>query len=392
MSSTSAMAFGHSGSRRSLPRLDWPLLALVSLLLLLGLVMVTSASIATASQGGGEPFAFLQRQLVLVLAGCGLAALCFMIPIARLEQLALPMLLVATALLVLVLVPGIGATVNGSRRWLRLPGFNFQVSEAARMLALIYVASYCVRFEKELRSTLWGFARPMLGLAVLAGLLLCEPDFGAATVLTATGFALLFLAGAQLRWVLASVVLGGAAMALLVVTSGYRMRRFLAYLNPWADPLKDGFQLTQSLIAIGRGEWFGVGLGASVQKLFYLPEAHNDFIFAVLAEELGLVGVVVTLGLYMALVWRVLSLAMQANRAGLRFHAYVAAGFGIWLGVQAFANIGVNMGVLPTKGFTLPLMSYGRSSLIVTLVWLGIVLRVHHELLGSMRGSRERAA
>jgi cell division protein FtsW len=391
MSSASAMAFGHSGSRRSLARLDWPLLALVSLLVLLGLIMVTSASIATASQSGGEPFAFLQRQLVLVAAGTGLAALSFAIPIARLEKLALPMLLVATAMLVLVLMPGLGASVNGSRRWLRLPGINFQVSEAARMLTLIYIASYCVRFENELRSTLWGFARPMLGLGVLAGLLLCEPDFGAATVLTASGFALLFLAGAQLRWVLAAVVLGGASMTLAVVTSGYRMRRFLAYMNPWADPLKDGFQLTQSLIAIGRGEWFGVGLGASVQKLFYLPEAHNDFIFAVLAEELGLVGVVVTLALYILLVWRVLSLALQANRAGLKFHSYIAAGFGIWLGVQAFANIGVNMGVLPTKGFTLPLMSYGRSSMIVTLVWLGIVLRVHHELLGSMRGSRERA-
>jgi cell division protein FtsW len=392
MNSTSAMAFGHSGSRRSLPRLDWTLLALVSLILLLGLIMVTSASIATASQTGGEPFAFLQRQLVLVLAGVLLAGLSFSIPIAHLEKLALPMLLVAAALLVLVLVPGLGAEVNGSRRWLRLPGLNFQVSEAARMLTLIYVASYCVRFEKELREGFWGFARPMLGLCVLAGLLLCEPDFGAATVLAVTGFALLFLAGVRLRWVLATVVVGGAAMALLVVTSGYRMRRFLAYLNPWADPLKDGFQLTQSLIAIGRGEWFGVGLGASVQKLFYLPEAHNDFIFAVLAEELGLVGVVATLALYMALVWRVLSLALQTNRAGLKFHTYIAAGFGIWLGVQAFANIGVNMGVLPTKGFTLPLMSYGRSSMIVTLVWLGIVLRVHHELLGSLRGSRERAA
>jgi cell division protein FtsW len=390
MSNASAMAFGHSGSRRSLPRLDYQLLAVVSLLVLLGLIMVTSASIATSSQGG-EPFAFLQRQLVLVAAGCVLAALAFAIPIARLEQLALPMLLIAVALLAVVLIPGLGASVNGSRRWLRLPGINFQVSEAARMLALIYIAGYCVRREKELRSSFMGFAWPMCGLGVLAALLLFEPDFGAATVLMATGFALLFLAGAQLRWVLTAVVFGGAAMAVAVITSGYRMRRFLAYLNPWADPLKDGFQLTQSLIAIGRGEWFGVGLGASVQKLFYLPEAHNDFIFAVLAEELGLVGVVVTLALYMTLVWRVLSLALQANKAGLKFHCYVAAGFGIWLGVQAFANIGVNMGVLPTKGFTLPLMSYGRSSMIVTLVWLGIVLRVHHELVGSMRGSRERA-
>jgi cell division protein FtsW len=230
-------------------------------------------------------------------------------------------------------------------------------------------------------------------LAALAVLLLREPDFGAATVLTVTGFGLLILAGAQLRWVFAAMLLGALAMAGLVMTSGYRMRRLMAFLDPWADPLNGGFQLTQSLIAIGRGEWFGVGLGASVQKLFYLPEAHNDFLFAVLAEELGLVGVVLTLALFLALTWRVLSLAQRAHLAGMKFHSYLAAGFGLWIGVQAFANIGVNMGVLPTKGFTLPLMSYGRSSMIVTLAWLGLIMRVHHEVASSARGgSRERAA
>lgn len=387
--SASAMIFGHSGSRRGLPRVDWPTLGLVSLIVLLGLIMVTSASIATASANGGQRFAYLERQLVVVGVGGLLAILAYAMPIARLEKLALTLALVAGLMLLLVLIPHLGASVNGSRRWLRLAGINFQVSEAARMLTLIYIASYCVRFEKELRSTLWGFARPMLGLLVFAGLLLCEPDFGAATVLMVTGFGLLFLAGAQLRWVLAAIVLGSAGMALAVIFSPYRMRRILAFLNPWADPLKDGFQLTQSLIAIGRGEWFGVGLGASVQKLFYLPEAHNDFIFAVLAEELGLIGVLFTLALYMALVWRVLSMALQANKAGMKFHCYIAAGFGLWLGIQAFANIGVNMGVLPTKGFTLPFMSYGRSSMIVSLVWFGIVLRVHHEVQCAMRGGRE---
>jgi cell division protein FtsW len=223
-------------------------------------------------------------------------------------------------------------------------------------------------------------------------LLLLEPDLGAATVLFVTGFGVLFLAGAQLRWVLASMLAAAAAMSLLVVFSSYRMRRITGFLDPWADPYNTGFQLTQSLIAIGRGEWFGVGLGASVQKLFYLPEAHNDFLFAVLAEELGLAGVVLTIALFLALAWRVFGLARRAHDAGMKFHSYLAAGFALWLLVQAFVNIGVNMGVLPTKGLTLPLMSYGRSSMVVALAWLGLILRVHHEVSGGRSGARARHA
>jgi cell division protein FtsW len=218
-------------------------------------------------------------------------------------------------------------------------------------------------------------------------LLVVEPDFGAASVLFCTGFGVLFLAGARLRYVLLLALAGAAVLALVLLSADYRVRRLTAFLNPWADPFNSGFQLTQSLIAIGRGEWFGVGLGESVQKLFYLPEAHTDFLFAVLAEELGLAGVVVTLGLFLALSWRSLWIARLANDAGLKFAAYLAAGFGIWIGVQAFINIGVNMGVLPTKGLTLPLMSYGRSSMIVTLAWIGMLLRVYHEATANARGS-----
>jgi len=374
-------------------RLDPVLLMLVSTILLLGLVMVTSASITIATRDSGQPFAYLERQLILVVLGVGFGALAFMLPIARLEQLAMPLLIAAVLLLVAVLIPGLGHVVNGSRRWLRIAGFNFQVSEAARVLTLIYIASYCVRFEGALRSSFSGVARPLALLALMAVLLLAEPDFGAASVLFVTGFGVLFLAGAQLRWVLAAMLAGGAAMAALVLMSGYRMRRLTAFLDPWADPFNSGFQLTQSLIAIGRGEWFGVGLGASVQKLFYLPEAHNDFLFAVLAEELGLVGVVLTLGLFLALAWRIFALARRAQAAGMKFHCYLAAGFGLWLALQAFVNIGVNMGVLPTKGLTLPLMSYGRSSLLVTLAWLGVIMRVHHEVASGSRGqARERNA
>ena len=371
-------------------RVDTVLLVLVAAIVLLGLVMVTSASISIAARDGGEPFAFLERQLLLVLLGCGAAALLYTLPIATLERLALPLLLAAGALLLLVLIPGLGHAVKGSRRWLSIAGLNFQVSEAARVLVLIWVASYAVRYESALRSSFGGLARPLGLLALAALLLLAEPDFGAASVLFLTGFGVLFLAGAQLRWVFAMVLGAGGAMALLVLSAPYRMRRITGFIDPWRDPFDSGFQLTQSLIAIGRGEWFGVGLGGSVQKLLYLPEAHTDFLFAVLAEELGLVGVALTLGLFLALCWRVLALARRAHAAGMKFHAYLAAGFGLWLGLQAMINIGVNMGVLPTKGLTLPLMSYGRSSLIVALAWCGIILRVHHEVAAPARGARAR--
>jgi cell division protein FtsW len=265
--------------------------------------------------------------------------------------------------------------------------FNFQVSELARVLVLVFIASYAARREEELRGTFLGLAKP-LGLLCLAGaFLLVEPDFGAATVLFATGFGILFLAGARLRYVIAMTLFAVAGFGVLAVSSGYRMRRLKAFLDPWADPYNTGFQLTQSLIAIGRGQWFGVGLGESVQKLFYLPEAHTDFLFAVLAEELGLAGVIVTLLLFIGLIWRSFYIARLASDAGLRFQAYLAAGFGLWVGIQAFINIGVNMGVLPTKGLTLPLMSYGRSSLIVSLAWVGLLLRVYHEAMLENRGS-----
>ncbi len=300
------------------PALDLPTVILASSIVLLGLIMVTSASITIAGRDG-DPFAYLERQLVLVLSGSVLAMLAFSIPLQRLERLAMPLLLLGAGLLILVLVPGLGHVVNGSRRWLRVAGINFQVSEAARVLTLIYVASYAVKFESALRGGFAGLARPLGLLGFIALLLLLEPDFGAATVLFVTGFGVLFLAGARLRYVLAMLLAAGGSMVLLVVFSSYRMRRMTAFLDPWADPFKSGFQLTQSLIAIGRGEWFGVGLGASVQKLFYLPEAHTDFLFAVLAEELGLFGVALTLALFLALAWRAFVIARRAFDAGQKF-------------------------------------------------------------------------
>ena len=378
-------------------RLDTVTIALTLAILLLGLVMVSSASISMAAhEASANPFSYLERQLYLTLAGLLFAALLFSIRTDLLERWSLPLLMVAGGLLLAVLIPGLGHVVNGSRRWIRLLGMNFQASEGARVLVLIYLASYAVRREAELRESLMGLLKPLGLLLVFGILLLGEPDFGAATVLVVTGFGLLFLAGAQLRWV-ATFTLGlGALGAMAVLFAPYRMKRLMTFLDPWADPFNSGFQLTQSLIAIGRGDWFGVGLGQSVQKLFYLPEAHTDFLFAVLAEELGLIGVVLTLGLFLALVWRVFYIAKLASDAGLKFHSYLAASFGLWLGIQACINMGVNMGALPTKGLTLPLMSYGRSSLIVTIAWMGIILRVYHEATGEPRGMagalRRRAA
>ncbi len=372
-------------TRRAL-HIDPIALSLVAAIVLLGLVMVTSASISIASKESGNAFSYLERQLILCVAGFILAAMVFCIRTELLEKMAWPLLIVAVVLLFLVLVPGVGHVVNGSRRWIRLLGFNFQASELARVLTLIFIASYAVRRDAELRTTAMGLVKPVGLLVFMALLLLAEPDFGAASVLFLTGFGILFIAGAQLRWVLLMAAAGAGAMALLVMLVPYRMARVTSFLDPWADPFNSGFQLTQSLIAIGRGEWFGVGLGESVQKLFYLPEAHTDFLFAVLAEELGLVGVAATLTLFIALVWRSFWIAQLASRAGLKFQSYLAAGFGLWLGAQALINIGVNMGVLPTKGLTLPLMSYGRSSLIVTLAWVGLLLRVYHEAMHASRG------
>ncbi|MFT3906052.1 MAG: putative lipid II flippase FtsW [Steroidobacteraceae bacterium] len=373
------------------PRVDTVMLALLAAIVLLGLIMVASASITRASSETGDPFYYLIRQLGLVAAGIALGALCFCVPTQTLERLAMPLLIAAGVLLLLVLIPGLGHMAKGGRRWLQLAGLSFQVSELTRVLVLIYVAAYAVKYEEALRTSFGGLLRPLGMLALVGALLLGEPDFGAAAVLMVTGFIVLYLAGAQLRWVVAMVVVLAGAATLLITLFPYRMQRVLTFLDPFGDPFNKGFQLVQSLIAVGRGEWFGVGLGASVQKLFYLPEAHNDFLFAVLAEELGLAGVVVTLGLFLALSWRVLMLARRANDAGLKFHAYLAAGFGVWVGVQAFINIGVNMGALPTKGLTLPFMSYGRSSLLMALAWVGIIMRVQYELALGVRATRERA-
>ena len=361
-------------------QIDPVLLTIVLALLLGGVVILASASTSISDSTANNPFFYIQRQLVAAAIGAVAGFVCLFIPMQAWRTLGPVILLAGFALLIVVLIPGVGHQVNGSTRWVKLGVINLQVSEPARLCFMIYLAGYLVRRNKSLREEFLGFLRPMVVLSLACVLLLAEPDFGAAVVLLSTALAMMFVAGARIRDFLVFFLLAVVAMAALAVASPYRMQRITGFLDPWADPFNSGFQLTQSLIAIGRGEWLGVGLGDSVQKLFYLPEAHTDFVFAVFAEEFGLLGSLVLIALFLALLWRVFKLAMRAADAERFFEAYIAIGLGTWLGIQAFINIGVNMGLLPTKGLTLPLISYGRSSLIITMICIALLLRIHHEL------------
>lgn len=359
--------------------LDLPMLWIFAALLMTGLVMVASSSIVIADRELQSPFYYLVRQGAY--AGLGLMGLLVMLafPLRFWVRSGYLLLALALILLLAVLLPGIGHSVNGSVRWLRFGPLSLQVSEPARLFLIMYLAGYMVRHPDTITENFKGFMKPMVFILIAAGLLLMEPDFGAATVLLGTALGMLFLGGVRLRHFLFLFALVAGTFATLALTSPYRLKRLTGFLDPWADAYASGYQLTQSLIAIGRGEWIGVGLGASVQKLHYLPEAHTDFVFAVLAEEFGLLGVVTVIALYMALMWRAFIIARAAMQCEQAFGAWLAQGIGIWFGLQAFINIGVNMGVLPTKGLTLPLISAGGSSLLVSCAAIGLLLRVAHE-------------
>jgi cell division protein FtsW len=290
-----------------------------------------------------------------------------------------PLLILAFILLILVLIPGIGRSVNGSRRWLGFGPLSLQVSEYVKMATVLFLAGFLVRRQEEIRTKFSGFIKPMGLYCLIAVLLLLEPDFGATTVIGFTVIAMMFLAGMKTWQFIVLILLVGIAFALLAISAPYRMQRLTTFLDPWATAFGSGYQLTQSLIAFGRGGLFGVGLGNSVQKLFYLPEAHTDFLFAVLAEELGLFAVLAVIGLYALFIWRILRIGRFSQLKGKLFPAYVCYGFGVWLALQVFVNIGVNSGLLPTKGLTLPLISYGGSSLLIDCIAIGILLRIDYE-------------
>lgn len=345
----------------------------------LGVLMVASASIEISDRFYGEPFHYLYRQLAYLALGLAFAWYAFQIDIDKWQEFSVPILLATLLLLALVLIPGIGHEVNGSMRWLGIGPVGIQVSELAKFSVIIYLAGYLVRRHDEVRNRIRGFLKPLILIGVVAILLLREPDFGATTVIFATALGMLFLAGVRLWQFIFLFLLVAIAMTILAVSSPYRMARITTFLNPWANEFNSGYQLTQSLIAFGRGSWFGVGLGQSVQKLFYLPEAQTDFLFAVLTEELGLVGALAVIGLFAILIWRSLEIGKRAQIVGLYYAAYVAYGFSLWLSLQVMINIGVNTGILPTKGLTLPLMSYGGSSMLINCIAIAVLIRIDHE-------------
>ncbi|MDX1252106.1 MAG: putative lipid II flippase FtsW [Gammaproteobacteria bacterium] len=363
----------------ALPQGDPWLLGAALILLVLGLVMVSSASLNIAERQYGHPFYYAVRQLAFVIVGVIAALLVMRTRLVHWEKAGGTLLLAGMVLLALVLVPGIGKVINGSQRWLPLGLFNLQASEPVKLFVVVYIAGYLVRHGAEVRTSIIGFLKPMLLLVLIGLLLLLEPDFGATAVMFATALGMLFLGGARLWPFVVLMAVVAAGVVGLIYSSPYRMARLTGFLDPWADPFDTGFQLTQALIAFGRGEWFGVGLGASVQKLFYLPEAHTDFLFAVLAEELGLLGSLAVIGLFALIVARAYVIGRTAEKGRHRFAAYLAYGLGLWIGLQAVINIGVNMGMLPTKGLTLPLMSYGGSSIVVMCVAVALLLRIAHE-------------
>ncbi len=364
-----------------LPRADLErgLMTGVGALLLLGLVMVASTSITLAEQRWDDPLHLFWRQMLYVTVGLLAGLVAFWIPIRVWRGISVGLLLLGLSLLLLVLIPGLGREVNGSMRWLSLGGFNLQPSEAMKLAMILYLSGYLVRRGEEVRLSFSGSLKPLALLILITGLLLLEPDYGAVVVLFAAVMGMLFLAGVPPRqfalWV------GGVSLGLfgVILLAPYRIQRLTSFMDPWADPFNSGFQLTQALIAIGRGEWLGVGLGASVQKLTYLPEAHTDFMFAILAEELGLLGCLVVIALFAFVVARGFVIARRALRRGDDYAAYLAYGIALLLGIQAGINLGVNLGLLPTKGLTLPFMSYGGSSILVSCVMVALLLRVAYE-------------
>ncbi len=355
------------------------LLVCSAILALLGLLLVASASMDMAAIYYESPFFYVKRHAVYLAAGLVIAGLVYQMPLAMWNRSGALLLMFAFFLLVLVLIPGIGKTVNGSARWIGVGPINIQVSEIVKICVMVYVSGYLVRRVDEVRAQFWGFIKPVLILTVMMLLLLRQPDFGSVVVIMSCVFLMLFLAGVKLSQFL-FIVLGAFSLgAIIVLSSTYRMKRILGYIDPWADQYSSGYQLVQSLIAFGRGEWFGVGLGNSVQKLFYLPEAHTDFVFAILAEEFGFFGNVLVIVLFTALVFVGMNVGRKAEQLGKLFNAYLVYGFSVMIGLQAMINMGVSSGLLPTKGLTLPFISYGGSSLIVMCVVVALIMRADLE-------------
>jgi cell division protein FtsW len=361
-------------------RYDIGILVAAGALATFGVIMVASSSIAVAENQHLGPFYFLLRHLVFLTLGLVGANIVARIELEWFERNAFLLLLMSLFLLLLVFVPGLGVRINGARRWIRLGLGTFQSVEAVKLMFIVYLASYLVRHREAVQTKLFGVIKPIGVACCLIVLLLAQPDFGSSALIISVTVGMVWLGGARMRNLVYLAIPLLPVIAWVASTSDYRVKRLTSFLNPWAHPFDDGFQLTQALIAIGRGEWFGVGLGGSVQKLLYLPEAHTDFILAVIGEEFGFIGILIVLGTFGMLVGRALMLGLKAVQIGQRFAGYCAFGIGLCIGLQAMVSIGVNMGVLPTKGLTLPLISSGGSSVMMTCVMVGFLLRISYEV------------
>lgn len=357
------------------------LLVIVGLLLVIGLMVIATSSIEFSSRMFGNPLAIVLRHLVYLTIGLVVAFAVSSLQLTLWQRFDRLLFFIGTVALVLVLVPGIGSQINGSWRWFRIGPVGIQPSEIMKWFMILFVAGYLVR-QREGVSSFVGLMKPIVIMVVVLGLLLAEPDFGAAVVLIAVVMGMMFLGGANFIQFLGLAILGLMLLGTLAYSASYRVARLMAFLDPWSSEnvYGSGYQLTQALIAMGRGEWFGVGIGNSMLKLFYLPEAHTDFVFAILGEEYGLLGVLAVLGLFVALIYRIFYIGIQAERRQMNFNAFVCYGTAIQLAVQTIINMGVNIGLLPTKGLTLPLLSYGGSSLVVTLCSLGLVLAISNQV------------
>jgi len=348
-------------------------------LLLYGLVMIGSASLEIGVKTYDNPFFLLTRHGLYLLVSGAAALIAISVPIQSWQKHGAALLAVSFLLLIVVLVPGIGKEVNGATRWVALGPISLQGSEFVKLFVMIYMAGYLVRRKEEIETSLSGFAKPLVVLTLIVLLLLGQPDFGTAIVIISAAIGMIFLAGVPYRFFLPLVALCVSSVALIATLQPYRLARLMAFSDPWEHQFDSGYQLTQALIAFGRGEWVGLGLGNGIQKLFFLPEAHTDFLFSIVAEELGIIGAALVILLFAGLVLLGLAIGNAARRQELQFHAYLAYGLSLIIGIQASVNLGVNLGILPTKGLTLPFMSYGGNSLIVSCMMVAVILRIDYE-------------
>ena len=358
-----------------------PILVLICVsIMFIGYVMVASSSLHLGTKITENSFHYPIRQSLHIGLGLILGMGVALTPISIWQNSGQWLFILGLVLLFIVLIPGLGVKVNGSTRWLSLGGMRIQVSELVKFFAVIYMAGYVTRHQKSIRESALGLVKPLFLFSVTSLLLLMEPDFGSAVVILIIAMGIMFLAGARLSQFIMLLTFVAMLAMLLVYFAPYRMKRVTSFMDPWADAKDSGYQLVHALISFGRGEWFGVGLGSGIQKLYYLPEAHTDFLFSVIAEELGLLGVLTVITLFSLLVWRTFKIGIAAEKAGEQFSAYIAYGLGIWFGFQSFVNMGVNMGILPTKGLTLPLMSYGGGSMMIMCCAIALLFRVHNEI------------